>query len=63
VLVTANPPFGAGDCIFPDPAMTGSAIDRLVQHATIFEMNLESYRRRSAVMRGTGSEEEEGTAS
>lgn len=43
--------------------MTGSAIDRLVQHATIFEMNLESYRRRSAVMRGTGSEEEEGTAS
>ena len=43
--------------------MTGSAIDRLVQHATIFEMNVESYRRRSAVMRGKESEEEEGTAS
>ena len=28
--------------------MTVAAIDRLVHHATIFEMNVESYRRRSA---------------
>jgi len=28
--------------------MTLSAIDRLVHHSTIFEMNVESYRRRTA---------------
>ncbi|MDT8329358.1 MAG: ATP-binding protein, partial [Roseovarius sp.] len=38
------PPFS----IFPDPAMTLAAVDRLVHHATIFEMNVESYRRRAA---------------
>jgi DNA replication protein DnaC len=34
--------------VFVDPAMTLAAIDRLVHHATILEMNTESYRRRSA---------------
>lgn len=47
-LITANQPFGAWDTIFPDPAMTLAAVDRLVHHATIFEMNVESYRRRTA---------------
>jgi hypothetical protein len=28
--------------------MTVAAIDRLVHHSTIFELNVESYRRRSA---------------
>ncbi len=37
--------------VFPDPAMTVAAIDRLVHHATIFEMNVESYRRRAAIAR------------
>jgi len=40
--------------IFPDPAMTLAAIDRLVHHATIFEMNVESYRRRVALERKRG---------
>jgi len=31
--------------------MTLAAVDRLVHHATIFEMNVESYRRREAVKR------------
>ncbi|MBB4633435.1 hypothetical protein GGQ98_003073 [Sphingosinicella soli] len=31
--------------------MTLAAVDRLVHHATIFEMNVESYRRRSALQR------------
>jgi hypothetical protein len=31
-----------------------SAIDRLVHHATIIEMNVESYRRRTAVERKRG---------
>jgi hypothetical protein len=31
--------------------MTLAAVDRLVHHATIFEMNVESYRRRTALAR------------
>ena len=50
-LITANQPFGEWGKIFPDPAMTLAAVDRLVHHATIFEMNVESYRRRTAVQR------------
>ena len=51
LLITANQPFGAWDTIFPDPAMTVAAIDRLVHHAIILEMNTDSYRRRSAEQR------------
>lgn len=51
MLITANQPFGEWNKIFPDPAMTLAAVDRLVHHATIFEMNVESYRRRSAIER------------
>jgi DNA replication protein DnaC len=51
MLITANQPFGAWEKVFPDPAMTLAAVDRLVHHATIFEMNVESYRRREAVKR------------
>ena len=49
ILITANQPFGEWNKVFPDPAMTLAAVDRLVHHATIFEMNVESYRRRSAM--------------
>ena len=45
MLITANQPFGEWGKIFPDQAMTLAAIDRLVHHATILEMNVESYRR------------------
>jgi DNA replication protein DnaC len=54
MLITANQPFGEWGKIFPDPAMTLAAVDRLVHHATIFEMNVESYRRRTAVQRRSG---------
>jgi hypothetical protein len=40
--------------VFGDQAMTLAAIDRLVHHATIFEMNVESYRRREALERKKG---------
>ena len=43
--------FGEWGKIFLDPAMTRAAVNRLVYHAPIFEMNVESYRRRSAVQR------------
>lgn len=48
ILITANQPFAEWNSIFPDPAMTLAAVDRLVHHASIFEMNVESYRRRAA---------------
>ena len=54
MLITANQPFGEWNSIFPDPAMTLAAVDRLVHHATIFEMNVESYRRRTAEARRPG---------
>ena len=50
-LITANQPFGAWGKVFPDPAMTLAAVDRLVHHATIFEINVDSYRRRAALKR------------
>lgn len=55
-LITANQPFGEWSKIFPDQAMTLAAVDRLVHHSTIFELNVESYRRRTAVdqKRGPG---------
>ena len=49
ILITANQPFGEWNRVFPDPAMTLAAVDRLVHHATIFELNVESYRRRAAM--------------
>ena len=54
LLITANQPFADWNRIFPDQAMTLAAVDRLVHHATIFEMNVDSYRRRAAIERATG---------
>ena len=51
MLITANQPFGEWGKIFPDQAITLAAIDRLVHHSTILEMNVESYRRREALDR------------
>ena len=55
LLITANQPFGEWNKVFPDPAMTLAAVDRLVHHANIFEMNVESYRRRTAQARRKGA--------
>ena len=54
MMITANQPFGEWGKIFQDHAMTLAAIDRLVHHATIIEMNVESYRRREAIERTRG---------
>ena len=53
IMITANQPFSGWDAVFPDKAMTVAAIDRLVHHATILEMNVESYRRRAALAAAT----------
>ena len=56
MLITANQPFGEWGKIFPDQAMTLAAIDRLVHHSTILEMNVESYRRREALIESAVAE-------
>jgi DNA replication protein DnaC len=53
LAIAANQPFSAWDRIFPDKAVAVAAIDRLVHHATILEMNVDSYRRRAAADRIT----------
>lgn len=49
LIITSNQPFGEWDKIFADPSMTAAAIDRVVHHATIIEIQAESYRKREAV--------------
>ena len=44
VLITSNLPFSKWELIFKDPMTTAAAIDRLVHHSVILELNLKSYR-------------------
>jgi len=44
VLLTSNLPFAKWEVIFKDPMTTAAAIDRLVHHSVILELNLPSYR-------------------
>jgi DNA replication protein DnaC len=44
LIITANQPFGEWDQIFPDSNMAVAAIDRLVHHATIINIQDNSYR-------------------
>ena len=48
IAITANTPFSQWGEVFVDAAMTVAAVDRLVHHSTILEMNVDSYRRRAA---------------
>jgi DNA replication protein DnaC len=44
VLLTSNLPFSQWETIFKDPMTTAAAIDRLVHHSVILELNVPSYR-------------------
>ena len=44
VMLTSNLPFSKWEKIFKDPMTTAAAIDRLVHHSIILELNLPSYR-------------------
>ncbi len=44
VMVTSNLPFSEWEKIFKDPMTTAAAIDRLVHHSVILELNIPSYR-------------------
>jgi len=43
-MITSNLPFSEWEKIFKDPMTTAAAIDRLVHHSMILELNLPSYR-------------------
>jgi DNA replication protein DnaC len=43
-MITSNLPFSKWEKIFKDPMTTAAAIDRLVHHSMIIELNLPSYR-------------------
>lgn len=51
LLVTANQPFSQWDDIFSDATMTVAAVDRLVHHALIIDIQAESFRKQSAMER------------
>jgi DNA replication protein DnaC len=48
VLLTSNLPFSQWNQIFKDPMTTAAAIDRLVHHSVIVEVNVASYRLETA---------------
>jgi DNA replication protein DnaC len=51
VMITSNLPFSKWEAIFKDPMTTAAAIDRLVHHSVILELNLPSYRMEQAKQR------------
>jgi len=48
VVITSNLPFSKWNNVFKDPMMTAAAVDRIVHHSVILELNIESYRINSA---------------
>ena len=56
VLITSNLPFSKWEAIFKDPMTTASAIDRLVHHSVILELNITSYRMEQAKKKKTEDE-------
>jgi DNA replication protein DnaC len=44
VMITSNLVFSKWDQIFKDPMTTAAAIDRVVHHAVMLELNVGSYR-------------------
>jgi DNA replication protein DnaC len=48
LMITSNLVFSEWDKIFKDPMTTAAAIDRLVHHAIILELDNESYRAKQA---------------
>jgi DNA replication protein DnaC len=49
IMLSSNLPFSKWEKIFKDPMVTAAAIDRLVHHSVIIELNLESYRMQHAL--------------
>ncbi|MCP4699356.1 MAG: ATP-binding protein [Gammaproteobacteria bacterium] len=63
IMLTSNLPFSKWESIFKDPMTTAAAIDRLVHHSIILELNLSSYRLEHSKQQNTGSDEQEAVTS
>jgi DNA replication protein DnaC len=61
VMITSNLPFSKWESIFKDPMTTAAAIDRLVHHSIILELNLPSYRMEHAKQGGPSKNHTEAT--
>ena len=59
VMLSSNLPFSRWEQIFKDPMTTAAAIDRLVHHSIILELNLPSYRLEHSKQKTTISTEED----
>ena len=57
VMLTSNLAFSKWERIFKDPMTTAAAIDRLVHHSVILELNLASYRLKEAEGKNSSDEE------
>lgn len=44
ILLTSNLPFSRWEQVFKDPTTAAAAVDRLIHHCVIIELNLDSYR-------------------
>ena len=47
-MITSDLAFSKWEAIFKDPMTTAAAIDRLVHHSVILELNIPSYRMEQA---------------
>jgi DNA replication protein DnaC len=55
ILLTSNLVFSEWERIFKDPMTTAAAVDRLVHHSVILELNLPSYRMEAAQKKKKGA--------
>jgi DNA replication protein DnaC len=61
VLLTSNLPFSKWESIFKDPMTTAAAIDRLVHHSVILELNIKSFRLEEALQEKQESQPDQQT--
>ncbi|MCL4204854.1 MAG: ATP-binding protein [Pirellulaceae bacterium] len=61
VLLSSNLPFSKWEQIFKDPMTTAAAIDRLIHHSVIIELNLQSYRLEEAQQKNAPAAAQEST--
>jgi DNA replication protein DnaC len=60
VIITSNLPFSKWEQIFKDPMTTAAAVDRLVHHSVVLELNLKSFRLEQSKTAKAGKGEDQG---
>ncbi len=61
LLISSNLPFSQWEQIFKDPMTTAAAIDRLIHHSIIIELNIPSYRLETAKKNKKNSADSDGS--